>query len=47
MADGGCHEDHTAHIAPGGTWRTFAEPETGGEAYIPLSPAKRARSVGI
>lgn len=35
-------EDHTAQIATG--LRVFAEPETGGEAYIPLSPAKRQRS---
>lgn len=27
--------------------RFFAEPETGGEAYIPMSPAKRARSLKI
>lgn len=40
-------EDHSAHIAPGGDMRLFAEPETGGEAYIPLSPAKRGRSVGL
>jgi hypothetical protein len=38
-------EDHTAQIATG--LRIFAEPETGGEAYIPLSPAKRARSTEI
>jgi TP901 family phage tail tape measure protein len=37
-------EDHVAQIAPAGSWRVWAEPETGGEAYIPLSPAKRARS---
>lgn len=27
--------------------RFFAEPETGGEAYIPMSPTKRARSLKI
>ncbi|MCX4699534.1 hypothetical protein [Streptomyces sp. NBC_01373] len=43
FADGGT-EDHTAQIAPAGAWRVWAEPETGGEAYIPLSPAKRPRS---
>ncbi|MET9762071.1 hypothetical protein ABZ016_23945 [Streptomyces sp. NPDC006372] len=43
FADGGM-EDHTAQIAPAGAWRVWAEPETGGEAYIPLSPAKRPRS---
>ena len=47
MANGGFAEDHTAQIAPAGAWRVWAEPETGGEAYIPLSPAKRARSLGI
>ncbi|MFJ8677214.1 phage tail tape measure protein [Streptomyces sp. NPDC093589] len=37
-------EQHVAQFAPAGTWRVWAEPETGGEAYIPLSPAKRGRS---
>ncbi|WP_333770949.1 hypothetical protein [Streptomyces sp. IBSBF 2435] len=45
-ADGGM-EQHVAQIAPGGSMRLWAEPETGGEAYIPLSPAKRARSTAI
>ncbi|WP_372728977.1 phage tail tape measure protein [Nocardioides sp.] len=45
-ADGGM-ESHVAQIAPAGAWRVWAEPETGGEAYIPLSPAKRARSLDI
>ncbi len=41
-------EDHRAIIAPGGPGvRIWAEPETGGEAYIPLSPAKRPRSIKI
>lgn len=40
-------EHHIAQIAPAGTWRVWAEPETGGEAYIPLAPAKRARSRAI
>ncbi|OXS35378.1 hypothetical protein [Streptomyces sp. XY006] len=43
FADGGV-EDHSAQIAPAGAWRVWAEPETGGEAYIPLSPTKRPRS---
>lgn len=55
MADGGIlrfadgTEDHRAFIAKArpGHVRVFAEPETGGEAYIPLSPAKRSRSAGI
>lgn len=40
-------ERHVAQIAPAGAMRLWAEPETGGEAYIPLSPAKRSRSTGI
>ncbi|WP_411142314.1 phage tail tape measure protein [Streptomyces sp. x-80] len=44
-AQGGVRrEDHTAQIAPAGAWRVWAEPETQGEAYIPLAGAKRARS---
>lgn len=38
---------HVAEIAPAGAWRVWAEPETGGEAYIPLAPAKRDRSLNI
>lgn len=45
FADG--TENHVAQIAPAGTWRVWAEPETGGEAYIPLAPAKRDRSMDI
>ena len=45
FANGGEH--HVAQIAPAGAWRVWAEPETGGEAYIPLSQAKRARSTRI
>ncbi len=37
---------HIASTAPGGKV-IYAEPETGGEAYIPLSPAKRTRSEAI
>lgn len=53
MADGGIlrfadgSEDHRAQIAPAGAWRVWAEPETGGEAYIPLAESKRARSTDI
>ncbi|KPI15657.1 phage tail tape measure protein, TP901 family [Actinobacteria bacterium OK074] len=43
-AGGVRREDHVAQIAPAGSWRIWGEPETGGEAYIPLAPAKRARS---
>lgn len=46
-AAGNLYENHQAEIAPGGAWRVWAEPETGGEAYIPLAPAKRARSMAI
>ncbi|AUM18222.1 phage tail tape measure protein [Rhodococcus ruber] len=45
--DGGMAEDHSAQIAPAGSWRVWAEEETGGEAYIPLAPSKRARSTSI
>lgn len=41
-AEGGLH---TAQISK--RMRLWAEPETGGEAYIPLSPAKRNRSLSI
>ncbi|WP_042389704.1 phage tail tape measure protein [Streptacidiphilus melanogenes] len=45
FANGG--EDHSAQIAPGGAWRMWAEPETGGEAYIPLGASKRPRSKAL
>lgn len=44
---GGVREHHTAQIAPAGAWRIWAEPETGGEAYIPMGLPKRARSKAI
>ncbi|MFD7639582.1 phage tail tape measure protein [Kitasatospora sp. NPDC059795] len=52
FADGGIRaprgpENHVAEIVPAGTWRVMAEPETMGESYIPLAPAKRARSKAI
>lgn len=46
-AGGGIRENHVAQIAPAGAWRVWAEPETGGEAYIPLAPGKRERSEEI
>ncbi|MEV4437480.1 phage tail tape measure protein [Streptomyces sp. NPDC049577] len=46
-AAGGMRERHEAQIAPAGVWRVWAEPETGGESYIPLAPSKRARSRAI
>mgnify|MGYP001614790968 CR=1 FL=1 len=45
FADGGV-ENHVAQISSG-TTRVWAEPETGGEAYIPLGPSKRTRSRSI
>ena len=44
FANGGTREQHIAQIAPAGSMRIWAEPETGGEAYIPLAPSKRSRS---
>jgi len=40
-------ERHIAQIARGGEYRVWAEDETGGEAYIPLAPGKRGRSMEI
>ncbi|MEV4557204.1 phage tail tape measure protein [Kitasatospora sp. NPDC049285] len=40
-------ERHVAQIARAGDWRVWAEPETGGEGYIPLAESKRARSKEI
>ncbi|MBD7949586.1 phage tail tape measure protein [Oerskovia rustica] len=45
FADGA--ENHVAQIASAGSWRVWAEPETGGEAYIPLASSKRGRSTSI
>lgn len=46
FADGG-REHHVAQLAKAGSYRVWAEPETGGEAYIPMSPLKRQRSTAI
>ncbi len=46
-ANGGFGESHVAQIAAAGTMRVWAEPETGGEAYIPLATSKRTRSLAI
>lgn len=43
-ANGGVRENHVAQIADAGSMRVWAEPETGGEGYVPLSIGKRARS---
>lgn len=40
-------ENHVAQIAPGGSWRVWAEDETQGESYIPLARSKRPRSRAI
>lgn len=45
FADGS--ENHVAQIAGPGAMRLWAEPETGGEAYIPLAASKRGRSTSI
>ena len=47
FGSGGLRERHVAEIAPAGAWRVWAEPETGGEAYIPLASSKRTRSLEI
>ncbi|GAA3371187.1 hypothetical protein GCM10020367_20840 [Streptomyces sannanensis] len=49
FASGGIRrrEHHVAQIARPGDWRVWAEPETGGESYIPLAPSKRTRSRAI
>ena len=46
-AHGGGTEHHVAQIARAGEWRVWAEPETGGETYVPHAPSKRARSEEI
>ncbi|VXC08962.1 phage tail tape measure protein [Aeromicrobium sp. 9AM] len=46
-ANGGIRENHIAQIAPAGSMRVWAEPETGGEAYIPFASSKRKRSQEI
>ncbi|MET7713657.1 hypothetical protein [Streptomyces sp. NPDC005407] len=45
-AGGGMRENHVAQIAQP-TFRMWAEPETGGEAYIPFASSKRPRSRAI
>ncbi|MFE7129331.1 phage tail tape measure protein [Streptomyces sp. NPDC057638] len=48
FANGGIRkEEHVAQIAPAGSWRIWGEPETHGEAYVPLAEAKRPRSKAI
>jgi len=45
-ADGG-RENHIAQFARAGTTRVWAEPETGGEWYIPAAKSKRQRSTQV
>lgn len=47
FAAGGMNENHVAQIARAGQMRVWAEPETGGEAYIPLAASKRPRSAQV
>jgi hypothetical protein len=44
---GGGFESHVAQMAPSGVTRVWNEPETGGEAYIPLAGGKRGRSTEV
>ncbi|MFE0130156.1 phage tail tape measure protein, partial [Streptomyces sp. NPDC059037] len=43
----GRREQHVAQIAPAGSWRIWGEPETQGEAYVPLAASKRDRSKAV
>lgn len=45
FAGGGEH--HVAQFARAGDYRVWAEPETGGEWYIPEAPSKRDRSLTL
>ncbi len=38
-------ENHVAQIAQAGAYRLWAEPETGGEAYLPLAASKRSKTI--
>lgn len=40
-------EHHVAQMAKAGSYRVWAEPETGGETYVPHAESKRARSEAI
>ena len=46
-AAGSVTENHVAQIARAGAYRVWAEPETGGESYVPHAASKRARSEQI
>lgn len=47
FASGGMREDHRAQMVRAGAWRVFAEPETGGESYIPHAQSKRTTAVPV
>ncbi|RFA12642.1 phage tail tape measure protein [Subtercola boreus] len=47
FANGGATEKHVAQYAKAGDMRVWAEPETGGEYYVPMAESKRARSLQI
>lgn len=47
FAGGGVREDHRAQMVRAGAWRVFAEPETGGESYIPHAQSKRTTAVPV
>lgn len=47
FAEGGLRLPDEAKIQHSGTLVQWAEPETGGEAFIPLAPSKRDRSMEI
>jgi TP901 family phage tail tape measure protein len=44
---GAGNERHEPQYARAGDWRVWAEPETGGEWYLPDSPSKRAQSLSL
>lgn len=46
-ANGSVSENHVAQHARAGTMRVWAEPETGGETYVPHALSKRGRSERI
>src|SRR5205085_1949601 len=48
FAGGDVRNAHSAEMAPGGAWRLWAEPETGGESYIPhANDWRRPRAVAL
>ncbi|MEZ3155816.1 phage tail tape measure protein [Microbacterium sp. BWR-S6Y] len=47
VLSGAGSEHHVAQMAKAGSYRVWAEPETGGETYVPHAESKRARSEAI